>query len=232
MFVKPVNDQILRVPLVANWAVNCYLVKDADDSLVLIDTGIKGSYKKLEKALKVIGKSFSDIKAVVVSHAHLDHVGSLDAVKKNSKSVVYCHDSEKEYITQGKNPPVDPSFLTAKVFSFFSTAPRAIGVDYTFKDGDVLDLAGGLLVIHTPGHTPGHCSFIHQPTNTLITGDAIVNFFSRLNYPFKFFCSNYKLTKETAKKLSEIDYEAAVFMHGPPILKDARETIGKFLEVV
>jgi glyoxylase-like metal-dependent hydrolase (beta-lactamase superfamily II) len=229
MLVKEINEHVIRVPLVANWAINCYLIKDSDGSLILIDTGIKGSWRKIDKALRSIGKSPSDVKAIVISHAHLDHVGSLEKAKYYTNGLIYGHEIEKDFISNGKTPQVTHLFFAAKIFSFFSTNIDAVDVDYSFKDEEVLNLAGGLKVIHTPGHTPGHCSFLHLASSTLITGDAVVNFFARLSYPFKYFCSDYKLTKQTAQKLAEFDYDSAVFMHGPPIYQNARVAIGDFL---
>jgi glyoxylase-like metal-dependent hydrolase (beta-lactamase superfamily II) len=102
-------------------------------------------------------------------------------------------------------------------------------VDGTFSDGDLLPVAGGLRVLHTPGHSPGHCSFLHEPSGVLITGDALFNFLDRITYSFAMFCSDAALSRETADRLGEAEYELCAFTHGPEIREDARQAVRRFL---
>jgi glyoxylase-like metal-dependent hydrolase (beta-lactamase superfamily II) len=99
----------------------------------------------------------------------------------------------------------------------------------TFSDNQLLDVAGGLRVLHTPGHTMGHCSFLHEPTGVLITGDSLFNFLDRMTWSYAFFCTDFPLSKQTAERLGDADYEVAAFTHGPEIRRDAREKIRDFL---
>ncbi|WP_307785261.1 MBL fold metallo-hydrolase, partial [Janibacter melonis] len=80
-----------------------------------------------------------------------------------------------------------------------------VPVERGLVDGEVLDVAGGLRVIHTPGHSPGHASFLHEPTGTLVTGDAIFNV-RGVRWPVASFCTSYAMTKATAHRLVEVDY--------------------------
>ena len=84
------------------------------------------------------------------------------------------------------------------------------------SDGELLD-GSALRVHHTPGHTPGHCSLLHEPSGTLITGDAIWNMRSRRTWPVLAFCTNAVLTEQTAATLGELEYTTAAFTHGPEI---------------
>ena len=97
-----------------------------------------------------------------------------------------------------------------------------------FADGELLPVAGGLRVIHTPGHSPGHCSFLHEPTGCLVTGDALFNV-RRVRWPVKAFCTDFKMTQVTAHRLAETDYDVAAFTHGPELRGTAREEIRRFL---
>jgi glyoxylase-like metal-dependent hydrolase (beta-lactamase superfamily II) len=97
-------------------------------------------------------------------------------------------------------------------------------------DGQVLPVAGGLRVVHTPGHSPGHVSLLHEPTRTLITGDAIFNFrFQRTRLSPAALCSDFAMTKRTAHRLGELDYDVAAFTHGTEIRDRARETVRDLL---
>jgi glyoxylase-like metal-dependent hydrolase (beta-lactamase superfamily II) len=93
----------------------------------------------------------------------------------------------------------------------------------------VLDVGGGLRVLHTPGHTPGHMSLLHEPTRVLITGDSIWNMLGRRTWPISALCTDFALTKRTAHVLGEADYDVAAFTHGPEIREGAREAVRDFL---
>src|SRR6476661_959462 len=95
-------------------------------------------------------------------------------------------------------------------------------------DGEVLPIAGGLRVVHTPGHSPGHVSLLHEESRTLITGDAIFNVVG-LRWPVKAFCTDFRMTQRTAHRLGELDYDVAAFTHGAELRDRPREAIRRFL---
>lgn len=97
-----------------------------------------------------------------------------------------------------------------------------------FADGDVLPIAGGLRVVHTPGHTPGHVALLSEPTGVLITGDSIWNV-RKMSFGVKAFCSDIVLNRQTAHVLGELDYEVAEFTHGPHVADRAREKVRSYL---
>jgi len=92
----------------------------------------------------------------------------------------------------------------------------------------VVPFAGGIRVVHTPGHSPGHASYLHEESGTLITGDSIFNVLGR-RWPMKMLCSNFAMTKQTAHRLGELEYTTAAFTHGPEIRDRPREAIRAFL---
>jgi glyoxylase-like metal-dependent hydrolase (beta-lactamase superfamily II) len=95
-------------------------------------------------------------------------------------------------------------------------------------DGQVLDVAGGLRVVATPGHSPGHISLVHEASRTLITGDAIFNVLG-VRYSPRVLCSDFRLNRRTAHVLGELEYDRAGFTHGPEIVDGAREAVRSFL---
>ncbi|MFP5218337.1 MAG: MBL fold metallo-hydrolase, partial [Actinomycetes bacterium] len=94
--------------------------------------------------------------------------------------------------------------------------------------GDVLPVAGGIQVVHTPGHTPGHCSFLHPRSGVLITADAIFNV-RGLRYSFTSSCTDVTLSRESAQRLGELDFEVAGFTHGAHVSTGARAAVRAFL---
>ena len=90
---------------------------------------------------------------------------------------------------------------------------EAVPVGATFVDRQVVPVAGGLQVVHTPGHSPGHAAYLHLPTGVLITGDSIFNV-RQIRWPFRAFCTDYRRNERTAQRLVELDYTTAAFTHG------------------
>jgi glyoxylase-like metal-dependent hydrolase (beta-lactamase superfamily II) len=95
-------------------------------------------------------------------------------------------------------------------------------------DGDLLEVGGGLRIVHTPGHSPGHVSLLHELTRVLITGDALFNVLG-VRWPLKTFCSDFAMTQRTAHVLGELEYDVVAFTHGPEITDGARERVRRFL---
>jgi glyoxylase-like metal-dependent hydrolase (beta-lactamase superfamily II) len=75
----------------------------------------------------------------------------------------------------------------------------------------------------------GHCSFLHEPSGVLITGDSLFNWFDRMRWSYQLFCTDFPLAKQTAERLGEADYEVVAFTHGREIRDAAREKVRTFL---
>lgn len=228
---RPVRiaEGVWRVPTLGASAINSYVLLDDDGTVTLVDTGLKGAPKRLAASLSEIGKRPADVSRIVLTHAHPDHVGGAGTMRQRTGSPVHIHDEDAGYLRRGRRPPPDPAQPLARVFAFVSSSLPSCPVDETFAEGDVLPVAGGLRVLHTPGHSPGHCSFLHQRSGVLITGDALFNWRHRISYSVAFLCSDFALSKDTADRLGEVDYEIAAFTHGPEIREDAREAVRSFL---
>jgi glyoxylase-like metal-dependent hydrolase (beta-lactamase superfamily II) len=151
-------------------------------------------------------------------------------MRERSGAPVHTHDADAPFLRDGRMPPPDPTRPLARVMTMLGVGHQpSCPVDGTFGDGELLPVAGGLRVLHTPGHSPGHCSFLHEPTGVLITGDALFNFRDKLSYSFALFCSNVALSRQTADRLGEAEYELCAFTHGPEIRTDARQAVRQFL---
>ena len=84
-------------------------------------------------------------------------------------------------------------------------------------------------MVHTPGHTPGHVSLLHEESGVLITGDAIFNMASRMRWPMAAICTSARQNQQSAHVLGELEYDVAAFTHGPEIRDRAREQVRGFL---
>lgn len=221
---------VYRIPTVGDY-VNTFVFVDDDGSVTLVDTGVKKAPPKIVAGLAQINLSVSDVQRIVLTHAHLDHAGGArEMVRRSEIDGVDIHHDDAPFVEAGQNPMSDQSMLSGRIVSrlpggSFDPAPVA----NLLTDGQLLDVAGGLRVHHTPGHSPGHVSLVHEPTATMITGDAIWNMASRMTWPLPMLCSSARLNKKSAHVLGELDYDIVGFTHGPHIDVNAREAVRGFL---
>jgi glyoxylase-like metal-dependent hydrolase (beta-lactamase superfamily II) len=231
-FHKPVKlaENMWRLPVWGKNAINAFLYVNENNQVILIDCGLKGSTPKLVKCLEALGRSPEEVSKILLTHAHGDHVGSVNNLRNLGafKNGVHIHEKDAKFLEQGKSPPMGSHTILAPVFSLFAPGIPKSNIDGFFKDGELIE---DFRVLYTPGHSPGHCSFLNEKNGVLITGDSIVNLMSKIAYSFAWFCSNFSQCKETAIKLAEADYETAAFTHGPEIKKDARNSIREFLKI-
>lgn len=229
MTVVQVAPGVWRVPTAPFDLVNCFLLEAADSSLTLVDVGLKSARPKVLAALSELGRSPRDVTSLVLSHAHTDHAGAAAGLLEQTGSRVYAHDDEAGFLREGRAPALDRSTWSGRLMSRLPTGGFApVAVDETFTDGAVLPLAGGLQVVHTPGHTPGHCSFLHPSSGVLLTGDAVFNV-RGLRWSLASGCTDVRLSRASARRLGELDYDVAGFMHGPHVATRARQSVRAFV---
>jgi len=222
-------EGVWRIPTLGSSWINSFAIVDDDSTVTLVDAGLKGAPKRLTAALSELGKRPADVSRILLTHAHPDHGGGASRMRERTGGHLHVHDDDAQFMRDGRRPPPDPGRPLAKVFAMLFSKQPASPVDATFAEGDVIPVAGGLHVLHTPGHTPGHCSFLHPRSGVLITGDSIFNFRDKITYSFAAFCSNAAQSRDTADRLGEADYEIAAFTHGPELRDGAREAVRSFL---
>lgn len=167
--------------------VNWYLLEDCG-RLTVVDAGAPGYRDQLPEACRELGRSESDVAAVVLTHAHADHVGVAELLRQELGVPVYIHSQDEELATTaksfGKNErSMLPYLRHAAAWKLVwelgrngAMKPRPIGEVRTFADGDELDLPGRLRVVHTPGHTAGHCALVAAGAGVVFAGDAICSY--------------------------------------------------------
>lgn len=217
-----------RVPTTPWDLVNSFLVRSDDGSLTLVDTGLKSAPSRLLSAIAEVGGDPRDVTAIVLTHAHPDHAGGAAELAHSTGRGMTVHEEDASYVRTGASPPRDGSLRLGRLLRRMPSTFAAAPVAGTMVDGELLE--GSLLrVHHTPGHTPGHCSLLHEPSGTLITGDAIWNMRARRTWPVLAFCTNAALTEQTASALAELQYTTAAFTHGPEIRGTGRAAVREFL---
>lgn len=220
---------VFRIPTIGAWGTNSFALLDDDGSVTLVDCGLRSAPPRLVAGLAAIGKHPADVQRIVLTHAHVDHAGGAAEMSRRTGAPVAVHEADAGFVEAGASPPHDPTILTGRIFARLAGGrfpPVEVGERLTA--GQVLGAGGGLRVVPTPGHSPGHISLLHEPTRTLITGDAIFNVLG-LRYPARLLCSDVRLSRRTAHVLGELEYDRAGFTHGPEIMDGAREAVRRFL---
>ena len=229
MAVLQVAPGVWRIPLAPLDLLNAFLLAGDDGSLTLLDAGVARSPGRITAALAELGRAPGDVTHLLLSHAHPDHAGGAAAVQASSGGRVLAHEREAVYLREGRMPAPDRSTAGGRLLARAPGGGFApVAVDETFVDGAVLPLAGGLRVVHTPGHTPGHCSFLHTGAGVLLTGDALFNV-RGLRWSVKTPCTDVALSRTSAVRLGELDYDVAAFTHGAHVSTGARTAVRAFL---
>lgn len=228
--VIPLGPGIYRIPTLGDF-INTFVLIDDDGQVTLIDCGLKRAPARIVRGLAELGKHPSDVTRIVLTHAHNDHAGGAALlVSQSSTDGVAVHSADASFIRTGTMPPRDNSGGIGRLVSRLPSGRFApVEVSAELVDGQEIAVCGGLRVIHTPGHTPGHVSLLHPASQVLITGDSLFNMRSRMTWSFAAFCTSYSQAQETASRLADLEYQSAAFTHGPPIMNNGREAIRGFL---
>jgi len=221
---------VIRIPTTGDF-INSFAFLHDDGQVTLVDCGLKKAPAKIVAALRHVGKDPSDVTRIILTHAHMDHAGGASQMlAETGLEGIDLHADDVPYAALGENAPPDVATTAGRIFlrmpgRTFTPFP----VSNELHDGDVLDVGGGLRVVHTPGHTPGHVSLLHERSGVLITGDALFNPFARLRWPSAVICTSAAQNRQSAATFSTLEYSLAAFTHGPEIRDNAREAIRTFL---
>jgi glyoxylase-like metal-dependent hydrolase (beta-lactamase superfamily II) len=182
--ISKLSDTVVRLgsPLV-NW----FLVAD-DSGVTVVDAGAPGYRDQLGPGLRELGRDETDVKAVVLTHAHADHVGVAEMVRSEVGVPVFVHRDDENLArtakSMGKNEGSMLPYLrhpaawklTWELARNGALKPRPIDEVQTFGDGDVLDVPGQIRVVGTPGHTDGHVALVSETADAAFVGDALCSY--------------------------------------------------------
>lgn len=177
-----------------------------DEMAVLIDTGFPGQFEDIQVEMERVGVSVDKVKVVILTHQDIDHIGSLPDVFENGVSdiKVYAHELDKPYI-EGDLPLLKDVHV--------ENPPKG-KVSDTVIDGQELPYCGGIRILHTPGHTPGHISLYLKQSKTLIAGDSMYSVNGKLGGIHAPTTLNIKEAQESLKKYLNLDIKSVVCYHG------------------
>ena len=207
-----VADGIYRVP--ARHA-NTYLV-EADNGLVLVDTGMPGSEKRILKAVADLGREPSDVKLILLTHRHWDNIGSAAALKKATSGTLVSHGFEKPYVA-GTLVVITPRAwslygrIARRALAIASSTKKLLRlvkyhpvlVDEASDDESILDRVGlDGSIIWTPGHTKGSISLFLNKSRVAIIGDLLRTKRGKLREPL--FMENISQERSSVQRILDL----------------------------
>ena len=203
-----------------------YLVEDKA-GLTLIDTSTADAADGILRAIEELGRHPEDLHTIVGTHYHFDHVGNVAALVQRTGATFAVHEDDVEYIEARTPWMTFQSHIIGGMMDRMAPEQTAIKIDRVLHDGDVLDAAGGLEVLHAPGHTPGHIALYAKERETVFSGDAFMNV-AGLQLPPYGSTHDMSQAKASIRRLSGLPFEYALPGHGQPILSRASEKLGEW----
>jgi glyoxylase-like metal-dependent hydrolase (beta-lactamase superfamily II) len=212
-----------------------------DDNVILVDAGISGNLKMIKKQMEAAGVSLAKINKIIVTHQDIDHIGGIKGILSENPEVrVFAHEEDKPYI-QGDKKIIRlnskfmdrikdlPEVERLKVLNMFENS--SVKVNNTINDGEMLPYCGGITIIHTPGHTPGHICLYHQMSKTLIVGDTMNIMDGQLVGPNKDTMSGNEANDaiNSIKKFKDYDIMNIITYHGGLFNDKPNERIKKLI---
>jgi glyoxylase-like metal-dependent hydrolase (beta-lactamase superfamily II) len=220
MAVKRVIKGVHVVPM---GMANAFLI-EADDGLVLIDAGFPAKQEAVFGAIRALGHSLSELNHLIFTHSHPDHIGSAAAIVRKTGARTYMHPLDIP-IAESGGPfrPMSPApgllrQVMCKLFFHPDERVEPVAIDQPLTAGEILPVAGGFDVIHTPGHCAGQVALLWHPGRMLFAGDVCMNLMG-LADPVGF--ENLNDGRASQRKLVNLSFDAAGFGHGAPIASDA-----------
>jgi glyoxylase-like metal-dependent hydrolase (beta-lactamase superfamily II) len=226
---------IKGVHAVAMGFANAFLI-EADDGLTLIDAGYPSKQAVVFGAIRGLGRSPNQLKQLIFTHGHPDHIGSAAAIVRETGARTYMHPVDIPIAESGgpfrpmRAAPGPLRQMLCKMFYHPDERLEPVAIDEPLTAGEILPIAGGIEVIHTPGHCAGHVALLWHPGRMLFAGDVCMNI-RGLGDPLGF--ESLEEGRASQRKLASLSFDAAGFGHGVPIARDAstlfRNRYGKHL---
>lgn len=188
----------------------------------LIDAGEPGKMDKILSALANIGVQPLHVKRIILTHHHYDHVGSVWELKRRTGAQIVAHHRDAEYIA-GKRPRRAPrQFAGRLIFALMnligSRRVHGVEVDRRVQDGECV---GKFMVIHTPGHTPGHMCLLRD--GFLFTGDLVNAKAGAFSETPHLFTADVPTSRLSIRRVAELQFDVVLSAHHPPVVFGAME---------
>ena len=220
MAVKRVIKGVHVIPMGFS---NAFLI-DGNDGLTLIDAGFPNKEAAVFGAIRRLSRSPDQLKHLIFTHGHPDHIGSAAAIVRETAARTYMHPLDIALVESG-GPfrPLRPApgllrQVMCRLFYHPDERLEPVAIDQPLTPGEILPIAGGIKVIHTPGHCAGQVALLWRPGRMLFAGDVCMNVMG-LGDPVGF--ESLKEGRASQRRVASLARDAAGFGHGESIARDA-----------
>ena len=208
--MREVADGVLEVRV---GFVNLHIVV-IDGGLVLVDTGLPGRTPTVLRALTEARRTVGDITTILVTHQHMDHVGGLAELKRRSGARVVAHALDAPVITGARRPALT---TVQKLVGLLVKDAEPAPVDEVLTTDGPVSVAG-IRAFHTPGHSPGHVSYLlDRGGGVLFAGDAAGGGGGKVRATPRAMTDDLAAARTSVARLAELDFDVAVFGHGSAV---------------
>lgn len=206
---------------------NCYII--VRDKLILIDTGLPRSSKKILSYIEdTLKRTPSDLSTIILTHYHIDHTGNVCELKNLSGATVAVHAADADFVS-GKKPHPAPKGrlgLPYRLLGIFFR-PAFVEPDIRLKNGDII---AGLTCIHTPGHTPGSICLFDPVAKVLFVGDILKYDGEKISGAPPQFTMDMGEAQRSIKMIATLDFAILLCGHGKPLTSGAAEKVRIFAQ--
>jgi glyoxylase-like metal-dependent hydrolase (beta-lactamase superfamily II) len=220
MSVKRVINGVHIIPM---GMANAFLIERPNE-LILIDAGYPGKETAVFETIRGLGRSPDQLSHLIFTHGHPDHIGSAAAIVRETGARTYLHQLDIPMAESGgpfRPMEAAPGLLRRVLCRLLYHPDRRVhpvAINQPLIDGEMLAIAGGIEVIHAPGHCAGQVALLWHPGRMLFAGDVCANIMG-LGDPLGF--ESLKEGRASQRKLASLSFDAAGFGHGEPIARDA-----------
>ncbi|TET46283.1 MBL fold metallo-hydrolase [candidate division TA06 bacterium] len=205
---------------------NSYLIVDGDP--ILIDTGFPGNCPRILRYLCSLGIRKTSLKAVVLTHFHIDHMGSAGRVAVATGAEVWAHELDAPSI-EGKRPDGGYGSILG-LCSHTSSRLVKVPVHRRLTGGDMIECLGGLEVIHAPGHTEGSICLYQAKRGILFSGNTVLYSLGKVMKPIWAFNRDNRQLDDSMEKISKLTFEYMLPGDGKPLLGGAACLLRQFVK--
>lgn len=206
--------------------------------VVLIDCGYPNFLNLIKDAAKKDGVDISKLTKIIITHHDFDHMGALGEFKREYPHIKVLSSIDDEKYISGKEKSLrlqqaeaiydkipEEEKESAKEFQRFIQKVENVQVDMCLKDRDSFSWFGGIEIVATPGHMPGHISVYLKRSKTLISGDALIVENDKLMIPYPQYTLDIDNAKKSIKKLLNYEIDRIICYHGGTYIKDIKESL-------
>jgi glyoxylase-like metal-dependent hydrolase (beta-lactamase superfamily II) len=212
------------------WDTKVYVLVEGD-RVVIVDAAMPGRTGAVWQHLASLGYPPEAVDEIWLTHADIDHMGSVAALKEGSGAKVLTHRADVALVEGLADRRLGPGRWSGTYQRLFNWAIRRVlryqstAVDRAVEDGDRV---GEWCVVHAPGHTLGSVCFYHPMRKLILVGDALNYRQGKLGAPPRLFTVDMEQAYASIHKIAALDFEVCCFGHGPPLMENATQRVRAF----